>query len=385
MRLTRIFLDFFESEKIGGVILILCTLMSLYLANSPMGTSYISFLNSEIGGHSFAHWVNEGLMTIFFLLIGLELEREIYGGELSTLKNAMLPVVAALGGMVMPALCFYIFNKGTPYISGSGIPTATDIAFALGIMSLLGNRIPPALKIFLAALAVIDDLGAIVIIALFYAGQIIWLNLAIALGIFVLLLILNRLKVHNLTPYLVAGPFMWYFMSKSGVHATISGVLFAFALPYSHGGEKSASYILQKFLHKPVAFFVLPVFAMVNTAILLTGSVGNVLTQSYGLGISSGLVIGKPLGIVVFSVLAVSLRWCKLPFGVNWRLLIGAGMLGGIGFTMSIFITQLAYTNQELINNSKLVVLIASSVSALLGLLWLGLNTRSQKKPEILK
>lgn len=376
MKLTKIFTDFFESERTGGIILIVCTALSLLLANSSFSAQYIQIWHTDLGGHSLEHWINDGLMTIFFLLIGLELEREIYGGELSNFKNALLPVTAAIGGMALPALFYFAFNKGTNSSSGTGIPTATDIAFALGILALLGNRIPPALKIFLTALAVIDDLGAILIIAIFYAGQLAWLNLAIALGIFGILLILNRLKIHNLIPYLIGGVAMWYFMSKSGVHATISGVLLAFALPYSHGGEKSPSYILQKFLHKPVAFVIMPLFAMANTSIVMNSSLSDVVHQPYALGIIAGLVIGKPLGIFLFSFLAVVSGLCVLPSGVKWKHLLGAGMLGGIGFTMSIFITQLAFTNAAIINNSKLVVLIASCIAALAGLLWLSLTTR---------
>jgi NhaA family Na+:H+ antiporter len=269
MKTTKLFRDFFENEKAGGIVLVIVTALSLLLANSSIQTEYINFWNMDLGGHTLVHWINDGLMTIFFLMIGLELEREIYKGELSNIKNAALPMIGALGGMVVPAAIFILFNFGTSTQSGAGIPMATDIAFAIGILSLLGNRVPVSLKIFLTALAVIDDLGAILVIAIFYTSTIAFVNLFISLGIFALLLVLNRLKVRNLIPYLIGGAFMWYFMLNSGVHATITGVLLAFAIPFGNGGEKSTSYILQHFLHKPVAFFILPLFAIANTCIPL--------------------------------------------------------------------------------------------------------------------
>jgi NhaA family Na+:H+ antiporter len=234
-------------------------------------------------------------------------------------------------------------------------------------LSLLGNRVPAVLKVFLTALAVIDDLGAIMIIAVFYTKTLLWTNLFTALGIFGVLLVLNRLKVRNLIPYLVGGVVMWYFMLNSGVHATITGVLLAFAIPFGNGDEKSTSYILQHFLHKPVAFFILPVFAMANTALVLGGDLGQILTHNYSLGIALGLVVGKPLGIFVLTFVAVSLGICKLPDGLNWKSVIGVGFLGGIGFTMSIFITLLAFNNEDIINNSKLVILISSLLAGLIG------------------
>jgi NhaA family Na+:H+ antiporter len=269
--------------------------------------------------------------------------------------------------LFIPAGIFLIFTLGTSEQSGAGIPMATDIAFAIGILSLLGNRVPAALKVFLTALAVIDDLGAIMIIAVFYTKTLLWINLFTALGIFGVLLVLNRLKVRNLIPYLVGGVVMWYFMLNSGVHATITGVLLAFAIPFGNGDEKSTSYILQHFLHKPVAFFILPVFAMANTALVLGGDLGQILTYNYSLGIALGLVVGKPLGIFVLTFVAVSLGICKLPDGLNWKSVIGVGFLGGIGFTMSIFITLLAFNNEDIFNNSKLVILISSLLAGLIG------------------
>ena len=376
MKITKLFKEFFNSEKVGGLILICCAIISLSLANSTFGNSYQNFWNTSFADHSIAHWVNDGLMAIFFLLIGLELEREIYKGELSNIKDAMFPTIAAIGGIIIPAGIFMLFNFGTATRSGAGIPMATDIAFALGILSLLGKKVPLSLKIFLTALAIIDDLGAILIIALFYTKTIFWGNLLIALGIFALLLIFNRLKVRNLFPYLIGGVFMWYFMLNSGVHATITGVLLAFAIPFGNGGERSTSYVLQHFLHKPVAFIILPIFALANTAIVFNSDYGEILTQNYSLGIALGLIVGKPLGIFALSFLAVKLGFCKLPSDLNWRSIIGVGFLGGIGFTMSIFITLLAFENETIINNAKFVILISSLIAGLIGFFSLKLSLK---------
>jgi len=378
MKATKLFKDFFNSEKAGGLVLIACTILSLLLVNSNFGTNYHEFFQTQFAGHSFEHWINDGLMTIFFLLIGLELEREIYQGELSKIKDAMLPIFGALGGMFVPAGIFLLFNYGTTTQSGAGIPMATDIAFALGILSLLGNRVPTSLKVFLTALAVIDDLGAIIIIAIFYTKTLLWTNLVIALGIFTLLLVFNRMKVRNLIPYLIGGVAMWYFMLHSGVHATITGVLLAFAIPFGNGDEKSTSYILQHFLHKPVAFIILPIFALANTAIVFSGDISQTLTENNSLGIALGLIVGKPIGIFIMTFLAVTFGLCKLPTDLNWKSIFGVGLLAGIGFTMSIFVTLLAFDNETIINNSKLVILISSLTAGLLGFLTLRLTLKTQ-------
>ncbi|MDZ4793462.1 MAG: Na+/H+ antiporter NhaA [Bacteroidota bacterium] len=376
MKATKLFKDFFDSEKAGGLTLIACTIVSLIIANSTFSEGYHHFWQTQFAGHSIEHWVNDGLMTIFFLLIGLELEREIYQGELKNFKDALLPIFGAAGGIIVPAGLFMLFNFGTATQSGAGIPMATDIAFALGILALLGNRVPTSLKIFLTALAVIDDLGAILIIAIFYTKTLLWTNLFIALGIFALLLVFNRLKIRNLIPYLIGGVVMWYFMYNSGVHATITGVLLAFAIPFGNGSEKSTSYILQHFLHKPVAFIIIPVFALANTAIVLSGDIGQTLTQNYSVGIAVGLIVGKPLGIFLLTFLAVSFGLCKLPDDLNWKSIAGVGFLGGIGFTMSIFITLLAFDNETVINNAKFVILISSLIAGLIGFVALKLTLK---------
>lgn len=371
MKLTRLFQEFFHSEKAGGLVLIACTLVSLLAANLSGGGGYAAFWSRDLFGHTLQHWINDGLMTVFFLLIGLELEREIYAGELSGLRNAALPVVAAVGGMLVPAGLYLAVTAGTEAGSGFGIPMATDIAFAIGILSLLGSRVPASLKVFLTALAVIDDLGAILIIALFYTASLEWLNLLCALVIFIVLLIFNRLRFHQLWLYLAGGAFMWFFMLHSGVHATITGVLLAFAIPFGDGSETSPSYRLQHFLHKPVAFLVIPLFALANTAVQLGSGWYASLLQPGSIGIFLGLLIGKPLGIFLFSTAGIRTGLCLLPEDLNRKHLLGAGFLGGIGFTMSIFITLLAFQDNAVISVSKISVLIASVISGLAGFLWL--------------
>ncbi len=377
MKITKLFKAFFESEKLSGLVLIFCTLLSLILVNSYFGDYYHHFWEHKVLGQSIEFWINDGLMAIFFLLIGLELKREIYEGELSNLKEALFPIFGAFGGIIIPALLFLSFNFCTSTQSGAGIPMATDIAFALGILSLLGNKVHTSLKVFLAALAVIDDLGAILVIAIFYTKTIFWTNLGIALGILFILFILNRLKVKNLIPYLLGGLIMWYFMLHSGIHATITGVLLAFVIPFDGSEKKSASNILQHFLHKPVAFFILPLFALANTAIVLNTDIVDTLSQNYSLGIAVGLIIGKPLGIFVFTFIAVKLNLCKLPKDLNWKNIIGIGFLGGIGFTMSIFITLLAFEDQSIINNAKFVILISSLIAGVFGFFFLKFSLRN--------
>jgi NhaA family Na+:H+ antiporter len=368
---SDLFTEFFENEKSSGLVLIGCTLISLILANSIFGEQYLHTWHTLIGGQSLEYWINDGLMTIFFLLIGLELEREMYDGELSNIKEALLPIFAALGGMLFPAGLYLLLNYGTIAHSGAGIPMATDIAFALGVLSLLGNRVPLSLKVFLTALAVIDDLGAILVIAVFYTKTIFWSNLCIALGILLFLFILNRMKIKNLIPYLIGGVIMWYFMLNSGIHATITGVLLAFVIPFGDGSKKSISYKLQHFLHKPVAFFILPLFALANTAIVIGSDLGATIEQHYSMGIALGLVVGKPLGIALFSFLAVSIGLCKLPGDLNWKTIISVGFLGGIGFTMSIFVTLLAFDDHHIINNAKFIILLSSLTAGCFGFLFL--------------
>lgn len=375
--LSKSFKEFFDSEKSGGLVLITCTVFSIVLANSIFGPGYLKTFQVLVGGLTVEHWINDGLMAVFFLLIGLELERELYNGELSNFKNALLPVLAAIGGLGLPGLIHLIFNSGTPTQSGFGIPMATDIAFALGALALLGSRVPASLKVFLTAVAVMDDLGAIMIIAVFYTAQLSVAYLVGALIVFGVLVALNRFfHVMTVIPYLIGGVLMWFLMMKSGVHATIAGVLLAFALPFSakEDDERSPSHRLEGFLHKPVVFIVLPIFALANTGIIIGGDWAHSLISANSLGIIGGLVLGKPLGIMLMSLLAVAIGICKLPSNLKWSHIFGAGLLGGIGFTMSVFITNLAFAgNVESINASKMAILLASITAGIVGFLWLRL------------
>ena len=368
MKITVLFKEFFESEKTAGFILIFCTALSLLISNSSFSEQYLHFWHTDIANRPLEFWINDGLMTVFFLLVGLEIEREIYIGELSTFKNALLPFIAAIGGMMIPALIHTFFNYNTATQSGVGIPTATDIAFSLGILSLLGNKIPVSLKILLTAIAIIDDLGAIAVIALFYSKGFYFSYFLGAMGIFGIMLVMNRLKIYRIWMYLILGVGMWYCMLHSGIHATITGVLLAFAIPFGNGDKKSPSFNLQHFLHYPVAFIILPIFALANTGIVFSADWTQNLWSHNSLGIFLGLVLGKPLGIVVFSLAAIYWGICTMPEDITKKHLIGIGFLAGIGFTMSIFITLLAFKdNNEVIVNSKIAVLFASIAAAIVG------------------
>ncbi len=367
MRLTQLYREFFESEKSGGIILMVCTLISLALANSAFAEQYFHLWHYDIAGRPLEFWINDGLMALFFLLIGLEIEREVYIGELSEIKNALLPMAAALGGAIVPALIHFGFNHGTPFQNGFGIPMATDIAFSLGILSLLGSRVPNALKIFLTAMAIMDDLLAIIIIALFYSKGFSLGYFGLAMLTFGSLLAFNRLKVTNLWIYLSLGVLMWYFMLQSGIHATITGVLLAFTIPFGKGDKLSPSYKLQHNLHIPVAFVILPLFALANTGIRIPLDWVDGLVSKNSLGITAGLVLGKPLGILCFSLIAVVAGICTLPPGIRKQHVLGVGFLAGIGFTMSIFISLLAFEDVAVIVHSKIAILAASLIGGAIG------------------
>lgn len=373
--LSRSFQEFFDSEKSGGMLLIGCTVLSMLLANSLIGPDYLAFWQQKVAGLSMAHWVNDALMAVFFLLIGLELERELYSGELSDLRNALLPIFAAVGGIVTPALIHFMLNAGTITQPGLGIPMATDIAFALGVLAMLGSRAPASLKVFVVAFAVIDDLCAIIVIALFYTANFSAGYLLGALSVWAALIVLNRqFRVMSLLPYLAGGVLMWFLMLKSGVHATVAGVMLAFAIPYSHkdDDETSPSHRLEHLLHKPVVFAILPVFALANTGIIIGADWLQDMSSSNSLGIIAGLVLGKPLGVMLLSFVAVASGLCRLPEDLGWRHILGAGILGGIGFTMSIFITNLAFVGDAAtINASKMAILAASLAAGICGFFWL--------------
>ena len=380
--LSNTFNRFFDSEKSSGILLIVFTLVSILLANSAIGHEYLSLWQIHVAGLSLEHWINDGLMAIFFLLIGLELEREIYVGELSNFKNALLPIFAAIGGMLIPALIHYSFNQATPTQNGIGIPMATDIAFALGVLAILGNKIPASLKVFVVAFAVIDDLGAIVLIAVFYTAKFSINYLLAALLVWAVLILLNRLfRVMSLLPYIVGGVIMWFFMLKSGIHATVAGIMLAFAIPFSvkDDDQKSPSHQLEHFLHKPVAFIILPIFALANTGITIQAGWMNDLMSANSLGIMLGRIVGKPLGVGLLCFVAVITGICHLPADLKWLHIVGAGILGGIGFTMSIFITNLAFpTSVETINAAKMAILLASLSAGVLGFTWFKLFAKTE-------
>lgn len=381
---SKTFTQFFESEKSSALVLMACTVLCLLVANSAWGPGYLQFWQQRVLGLSLEHWVNDALMAVFFLLIGLELERELYVGELSNLKNALLPIVAALGGIVVPAGIHYALNAGTPTQAGTGIPMATDIAFAIGALALLGSRVPLSLKVLMTATAVMDDLGAIIVIAVFYSTQFSLAYLLGALAVFGVLMLMNRvLHIAALTPYLLGGAVMWFLMVKSGVHATIAGVLLAFAIPFSPKAvqESSPSHRLEHSLHKPVAFLILPLFALANTGVVFDAQWQQSLVSANSLGIIAGLVLGKPIGIVLACCIAVAIGVCRLPAELNWSHMVGLGLLAGIGFTMSIFITNLAFAGQpEIINAAKMAILLASVTAGVLGMLWLGLVSKNRSE-----
>ncbi|MCO6483233.1 MAG: Na+/H+ antiporter NhaA [Flavobacteriales bacterium] len=370
LKVIQLYHQLLENERTAGVVLVLCTVISLLLANSGIQHLYLGLWHHPLAGQNVEFWINDGLMAIFFLMVGLELKREIHVGELSERKKAILPVIAAFGGMIVPAGIHMLLNHGTHFHSGAGIPMATDIAFAVGIMALLGDRVPIPLKVFLTALAVIDDLGAIFTIAIFYSTDIHWGYLGAALGILALMLVINKAKVKHLAPYLGLGVVMWYCMLHSGVHSTVAGVLTAFAIPFG-AGHDSNSMRLEHALEKPVSFGILPLFALANTGIILEHDWFGHLFTSNGWGITLGLVVGKPLGITLFCFAAISLGISALPTGIKWVQLMGAGALAGIGFTMSIFITLLAFDDPEVVVASKTAILFASTVAGIIGTIWL--------------
>lgn len=374
MIVSKLFQKFIHSQTSGGITLIFCTLFSLIVANSMFADSYQSLWHLDLFGHSFAHWINDGLMAIFFFLIGLELKREMLIGELSNVKKAILPIFAAVGGMLVPAGIFAALNYGTDTIHGFGIPMATDIAFAVAVITMLGKRVPMSLKVFLTALAVIDDLGAILVIALFYPNPELPFDITqfgIAMGVLALLFGLNRMKVNTIIPYIIGGIIVWWFMLHSGIHATIAGVLVAFTIPFNKDQSKSLCAKAEHFLHLPVAFIILPLFALANTAITIDGGGFSHFSFPLAAGIFLGLVVGKPIGVTLATFIAVKLGLSELPTAVNFKRVFGAGMLAGIGFTMSIFVSILAFKDPDYVNEAKLMILVASVAAAVFGFFYL--------------
>jgi NhaA family Na+:H+ antiporter len=408
-------MEFIHLEQSSGILLIGVTILSLILANSTYSEPFLAFWEQHLAihlenfhfDHSLLHWINDFLMAIFFLLVGLEIKRELLEGELSSFKKAMLPVFAAIGGMIVPAIIYALCNIYSDTSSGWGIPMATDIAFALAILSLLSDKVPVSLKVFLTALAIIDDLGAVLVIAVFYTSDLSLPYLLSALLVFLSLMLLNWIKVKKIFVYVVLGIVLWYFMYKSGVHATVAGVLLALTIPYKTilPKDKLVSMLQEKFyqirknapspettsrmimeeieevlekissvsqklehtLHGYVLYLIMPIFAMANTGLVLESESFSQILSASGVGIFLGLVIGKPLGICLFCWIALKTNISSFPVGTSWQHIIGAGFLGGIGFTMSIFITLLAFQDPDQQNIAKLAVLFASLFAATVG------------------
>jgi NhaA family Na+:H+ antiporter len=383
-------LRFFMSDsRSTGILLLFCTAVSLLISNTFDGEWYRSFWNADFHyglginlPHSGLKWVNDFLMAIFFLFAGMEIKRELLDGELSGFKKAILPFGAALGGMIVPALIFISFNVHSGFVHGWGIPTATDIAFSLGIACLLGKRVPASLKIFLMALAIIDDLGAIVVIALFYGSNINWLVLLLAAFVYGLLWLCNFRKIKPGIIQLVLSLVLWYVIFNSGIEASISGVLVAFAMPVNSLPR------LEKALHKTVNFIILPLFVLANTAILIPTDIAGALKSPISIGVISGLVIGKPIGIFLFSKIMIRLKIAKLPLNTNLKQLIGVGSLAGIGFTMSIFTTTLAFSGDGYRDIAKISILMSLVLSIVLSTVYFvilesGISIKSiVNKPE---
>jgi NhaA family Na+:H+ antiporter len=427
LQILRPFQEFFEDQTAGGLLLLACAAVAMIWANSPFAESYHHLWETTITvgpagaalSMSLHHWINDGLMVLFFFVVGLEIKRELLIGELASPRQAALPIVAALGGMIVPALLYTAFNFGGPGAHGWGVPMATDIAFALGVLALLGPRVPTGIKVFLAALAIADDLGAVIVIALFYTAEL-KLGALLAAGVMVAILFtMNRLGVRRPAAYAIGGVLLWFAVLMSGVHATVAGVLLAMTIPartridereftdhvehalgdFRNGMSREGTTVLtdedqqnaiwtieeacegvqapllkfEQSLHGIVAFLIMPLFALSNAGVPLAGSLGAAFASPVTWGVIAGLVVGKPIGISLFSWFAVRMGWAELPQGVNWRAIVGTSLLGGIGFTMALFIASLAYGDATLLDRAKLGILSASTVAGIMG--WLVLRT----------
>ena len=388
-RLLAPFQRFARSEAAGGIVLLLCTAFALAWANSPWQHGYVAVLHHDIalGNSAFKldlsvhDWINDGLMALFFFLVGLEIKRELLVGELASVRRAALPIAGALGGMLVPAALYALVNGGGAGAKGWGIPMATDIAFALGVVALLGPRVPPPLKVFLAAVAIVDDIGAVLVIAVFYTESIFRTALGAAAVLLVLLVLLNLGGVRHAIPYLLLGLLLWVAILLSGIHATIAGVLLAMTIP-ARARDVNTEPLLERMeraLHAPIAFVIVPLFALANAGVSIGGGTSGTLSLPVLGGVVLGLVVGKPLGITLASWLAVRVRVAALPAGVTWTLLSGVSWLGGIGFTMSLFVGALAFSDVALLDSAKIGVLVASVAAAFMG--WLLLR-RSSAIPD---
>lgn len=364
---------FLEAQSSAGIVLMVAAIVALIIANSAIGPGYDVILHAYVGPLSIGHWINDGLMAVFFLLVGLEIKREVIDGQLSSWPRRILPGIAATGGMIAPALIYLAFNRG-PTAAGWAIPAATDIAFALGVIAILGKRVPGSLRVFLAALAIIDDLGAVLIIALFYTKGISLPDLAGAAAALAVLVGLNRFGVRRLSPYLLVGLVLWVLVFRSGIHATLAGVMLAFTIPMERTPARSDAdcisplHRLESLLHKPVGFFIVPVFGLANAAVPVLGLPSGALTAPVTLGVAAGLLLGKVLGVFGFATIAVRLGLADRPAHASRLQVLGIALLCGIGFTMSIFITLLAFPGSPLLQaEAKIGVLAGSFVSGLIG------------------
>lgn len=381
--MTQMIRKFFSMESSSGVMLIFASILAMWVANSSLQGLYEEVLHIKLVGLSMRHWINDGLMAVFFLLIGLEVKRELFVGALKKKETAMFPAIGAVGGMLVPALIYVFFNQGDALaIQGWAIPAATDIAFALGVMALLGNRVPVSLKVFLLALAIIDDLGVIVIIALFYNSDLSTLALSVGLAMTAVLVLMSYKRVTHLTPYLIIGAILWVAVLKSGVHATLAGVVLGFSIPLKgKEGQSSPLKQLEHWLHPYVSFIILPIFAFANAGIPMDAISSEVLSNPVPVGVALGLLLGKPLGVFSFCYGALKLGVAKLPRGVQLKQIFAVSVLCGIGFTMSIFISSLAFGEiaEALDTYARLGILMGSTVAAILGYILLRLALPAEK------
>ncbi len=380
---------FLDSSASGGLVLMGAAALALIVANSPLAPAYFGALHTYLGPLSLEHWINDGLMAVFFLLVGLEIKREMLDGRLATWPHRLLPGLAAAGGMAVPAAIYVALNAGNPQaLGGWAIPSATDIAFALGVMSLLGSRVPVSLKVFLAALAILDDLGAVVIIAVFYTAGLSMPDLALAAAVVAVLAVMNRFGVVRLAPYLLLGVALWFFVLRSGVHATIAGVLLALTIPlHPTPGRpedvESPLHRLEHALHLPVAFLVVPIFGFANAGVSLAGLGAEALLDEVTLGVALGLALGKLVGVFGAAALVIRLRWADLPMGATWPQLLGTSLLCGIGFTMSLFIALLAFPGAPALQDeAKIGILAGSLVAGLAGYAVLRVAPREIPAPD---
>lgn len=385
------FLCFFKNESASGLILLICAIVAMIIANSSFATNYDHILHTyvTIGYKEFSlsmsvlHWINDGLMAIFFLVVGMEIKRELVIGELKSIKKTILPISAAIGGMIVPAIIYALFNYKDPTIAGWGIPMATDIAFALGILSLVGKKAPKGIIVFLTALAIVDDLGAIVVIAIFYTSQISWIALIVGLIVFIALLLANKFKINSAPVYIVGGIILWICFLKSGIHATVAGVLLGMTLPLGKTVQESKTSLLHQFeniLTPWSSFIVMPIFALANSGITIDiNSFSTLIFKPVSLGIIFGLFVGKQLGIFGISYILVKLKIASLPSQVTKRHLYGASVLGGIGFTMSIFVSSLSFSDATVLSTAKISIMISSILAALLGAIIFKLIDKTSK------